>query len=128
MASVTIGRSSRGDVFATLGRPAKTTQNLAGEAWIYETAAASSGGDGGFKTGALAVASVAGAFVPYVGLIGPGVGLASLASGPDQPPPGGASLTVSFGPDGIVRDCLYASTAAPAELSGPAPALGCGRG
>lgn len=119
MAAIVIGRSSRADVFAALGRPAQTRQSGPVESWVYETKAEDAG-DGGFKNGALAAAGVAGAFVPYVGLIGPSLGLASAATGSARPAPEAASLTVGFGEDGIVRDCTYASTALPAGMPGSA--------
>ena len=119
MAAIVIGRSSRADVFAALGRPAQTRQSGSVESWVYETKAEDAG-DGGFKNGALAAAGVAGAFVPYVGLIGPSLGLASAATGSARPALEEASLTVGFGEDGIVRDCTYSSSALPAGMPGSA--------
>ena len=126
MAAVLIGRSSRSDVFATLGRPARTEQSRAGERWIYE-ARPDSQGNAQLISGAGAAAGAIGAFVPFVGLVGPGLGLVNAAS--DTPrPQASASFSVDFGADGVVRDCVYASSDIPAGLQG-APAsrpLACG--
>ena len=63
--------------------------------------------------GASAATGMVGAFVPYVGLIGSGLGLAGAAVNGAQPDVQAVSLTVLFRDDGIVRDCSYSSTAAP---------------
>ena len=124
--SVVIGRSSRKDVFATLGQPGHTEQSRQGETWVYETRS----GDPGHQqlsSGAGAAAGVVGAFVPYVGLIGSGFGLADAAMG-SQRAPTASSLKVVFSGDGVVSDCLYTSTDMPAGLPGAtAPAIGCQR-
>ena len=128
VASVVIGRSSRADVFAALGRPARTEQGTQGETWIYE-----SGGDGGGRSGlgstAAAASGVVGAFVPYVGLIGSGLGLASAVRGSGATPDT-VSLAIRFD-NGVVRDCTVSSTALPRGVPGAAadagPALGCQR-
>ena len=120
--SVVIRRSSRADVFAALGRPDQTRRSPLGETWVYEPKADSGSGQQ-FASGAAAVAGVAGAFVPYVGLLGSGLGLAGLAAG-SQPEPDPGSLAVSFGDDGVVRDCVYSSTASPAGMPGAAEAPG----
>lgn len=125
--SIVIGRSSRTDVYAALGQPGHTEQSGQGEAWVYET---QSGGPGNqqLSNGAGAAAGVAGAFIPYVGLVGSGLGLANAAMGSQHASPKPSSLKVSFSGSGIVSDCLYASTSMPAGLSGAtAPAIGCQR-
>ena len=126
MAAVVIGQSSRKDVFATLGRPGRTKQGADGETWVYESKA--SGGDGRLQSGAAVTAGVVGAFVPYVGLLGSGMGLANVATS-GGPAPEVASLEVSFGEDGRVRNCLYSTTALPAGMPGAAetPVTGCRR-
>src|SRR5438105_97829 len=63
VAALVVGRSSRDEVFETLGRPSRTERNSAGESWMYEWA----GGRGGRATalqGAATASSVVGAFVP----------------------------------------------------------------
>ena len=125
--SVVIGRSSRTDVFAALGQPSHTEQSQQGETWVYET---QSGGSGHqqLSSGAGAAAGVVGAFVPYVGLIGSGLGLASAATSSGRAPPRTSSLKVTFGEVGVVSDCLYTTTDVPAGLPGAtAPAIGCKR-
>ncbi len=111
VASVVVGQSSRNDVLAVMGRPARTERSAAGEAWVYEAKFGESGGQG-LMSGASAATGVIGAFVPYVGLVGSGLGLASAATGA-RPDPQAVSLTVTFREDGVVRDCTYSSTAAP---------------
>ena len=128
MAMVEIGRSSRDDVFATLGRPVRTERSNAGERWIYE-AAAQSDRRGRLVSGVGTATGVLGTFVPFVGLVGPGLSLANAATGPSPPSTAGSSLSVDFGADGLVRDCIYASGAMPTGLSGGPAAMpfGCGR-
>ncbi len=130
MASVVVGRSSRTDVFAALGRPERTEQSLLGETWIYET----KGSDGSGQTlmsGAAAASGVVGAFVPYVGLIGSSLGLAGVAAGAVRQEPNMASVAVGFGDNGVVRDCIYSSTAmptgVPGSVEGSAKPAGCRR-
>ena len=125
--SVVIGHSSRADVFAALGQPAHTEQSGHGEAWVYET---QSGGQGNqqLSNGAGAAAGMVGAFVPYVGLVGSGLGLANAAVGSQHAPPRTSSLKVSFSGNGVVSDCLYTTTGVPAGLPGAtAPAIACQR-
>lgn len=111
--SIVVGRSSRAEVFAALGRPARTERSAAGEAWIYEA----KGGGGPNPWGTAAAASgLIGAFVPYAGLVGSGLGLAGTAMGGAPPDRGTVSLTVAFAADGVVRDCILSSTADPAGL------------
>ena len=112
VASVVVGRSSRGEVLAAMGQPSRTERSGAGEAWIYESKPHEAGGSG-LMGGASAATGVVGAFVPYVGLIGSGLGLAGAAVNGAQPDVQAVSLTVLFRDDGIVRDCSYSSTAAP---------------
>lgn len=121
VASVVVGRSSRADVFGVLGRPSRTERSGRGEAWIYE--ATQGGTRQGVNMGGIAAASgVVGAFVPYVGLVGPGLGLAGAAMDGRPPETEAATLAVAFGEDGIVRDCIFTSTAAPAGMPGAATA------
>lgn len=118
-ASVVVGRSSRTDVFAALGRPGRTESSPNGETWVYESKDGDSGGRT-YMDGASSVMGVAGAFVPYLGLAGSSLGLARTAAGAARREPDAASLTVNFGGDGIVRDCVYSSTALPTGLTGSA--------
>ena len=126
VASVVIGRSSRADVFAALGRPTRTEQGTQGETWVYERGG-DAGGRSGFGSTAAAASGVVGAFVPYVGLIGSGLGLANAVRG-NGAAPDAVSLAVRFG-NGIVRDCTVSSTALPRGVPGAAadagPALAC---
>ena len=111
MQTVVVGRSSRAEVFAALGRPSRTERSASGEAWIYEAKT----GDPttqGLMSGASAASGVAGAFIPYAGLVGSGLGLAITAMGKARPAVV-VSLAVAFGADGVVRDCIYSSTAFP---------------
>lgn len=126
VASVVIGRSSRDDVFGALGRPSRTERNAAGEFWTYEWS-----GRGGRTAaavqGAATASSVIGAFVPYAGLVGTGIGLAGPRLGGTSKPDT-SSLTVQFGPDGTVRECALSSTGLPAGLHGSAgPPVDCQR-
>ncbi len=118
LALVVIGQSSRTNVFTDLGRPDRTQQSLQGETWVYETKAGDSGAQG-LRSGAAAVSGIVGAFVPYAGLVGSGLGLADAAAGRRQEPDT-MSVTISFTDSGIVRDCSYSSTALPAGLPGSA--------
>jgi len=122
VASVVVGRSSRTDVLAVLGQPSRTERSALGEAWIYE---AKTGGadDHSLMSGATAASGVVGAFVPYVGLIGSGHGLAGAAIDQTRPELQVISLTVTFRDDSVVRDCTYASTAAPVNVPGSAPGV-----
>ena len=125
--SIVIGRSSRTDVFAALGQPGHTEQNRQGETWVYETQSGSPGHQQ-LSSGAGAAAGVVGAFVPYVGLVGSGLGLASAAMGPQRASPRTSSLKVIFSGNGVVSDCLYTTTDVPAGLPGATtPAVGCQR-
>jgi len=119
LASITIGRSSRTDVFTALGRPTRTEQSGVGETWIYEAKNDGAGGQS-FVNGAAAASGIIGAFVPYAGLLGSGLGLAGAATNGTRGEPDTASVAVSFGSDGIVRNCVYSSTAMPAGVAGPA--------
>ncbi len=118
LALVVIGQSSRTDVFADLGRPDRTQQGSQGETWVYEAKAGDSGAQG-LRSGAAAVSGIIGAFVPYAGLVGSGLGLADAAAGRRQEPDT-TSVTISFTDSGIVRDCSYSSTALPAGVPGSA--------
>ncbi len=127
VSSVVIGRSSRTDVFAALGQPDHIEQSRQDETWVYET---QTGGPGHqqLSSGAGAAAGVVGAFVPYVGLVGSGLGLASAAMGSQRAPPTRSSLKVIFSRNGVVSDCLYTTTDVPTGLPGAtAPAIGCHR-
>ncbi len=130
MVSVMVGRSSRTDVFATLGQPGRTERSMSGETWIYEAKKGEPGSQR-LMGGAGAAIGLAGAFVPYLGLVGSGVGLLNTAAGAPRREPDAVSLAVNFGDDGIVRDCTYSSTALPAGVTGaaqgPAKVPGCQR-
>jgi len=118
VADVVVGRSSRADVFATLGRPTRTERNSSGESWIYEYKSNDLARRGVFQ-GAAAASGVIGAFVPYAGLVGSGLGLAGTAmdatSSSDM-----ISLAVQFAANGVVRECVYSTTAFPARVPGAA--------
>ena len=102
---------------------------MSGETWVYEARGGDAGGR--FMGGAGAAIGLAGAFVPYLGLVGSGIGLANTAAGATRREPGAVSLAVSFGDDGVVRDCTYSSTTLPAGVAGSAPGpakvVGCSR-
>ena len=116
---VVVGRSSRDDVFATLGRPTRTERNAGGETWIYD-AARGKAGNSTLISGAVTASGIVGAFVPYVGLAGSGLGLANTASNASDTAPDVSSMSVMFGGNGLVRDCAYSSTAVPAGIPGTA--------
>lgn len=124
IASIRIGHSTRNEVFAALGQPDHTQQSSLGEAWVYEAKAPPSHGSSGLMNSAAAASGVVGAFVPYVGLLGSGLGLANSAVGGQPAAPKEDSLTVMFAASGIVRDCLYSSTALPAGVPGSKAAAG----
>ena len=127
VSSIVIGRSSRTDVFTALGSPTRTQQSLAGESWVYEAKTDDSGRQR-LMSGA-AASGVAGAFVPYLGLVGSGLGLANATGDTGRREPDMVSMTVDFGANGLVRDCTYSSTAVPAGMpgaaAGTAAPLGC---
>ncbi len=122
VASIVVGSSSRADVFAILGRPSRTERSAQGEAWIYEVKEAHA--DRRNLVGGVAAASgLVGAVVPYAGLVGSALSLADAATG------GGANseddtarLAVQLADNGVVRDCVYSSTALPTLTSTSAPA------
>ncbi len=128
MSSIVVGRSSRTDVFMALGRPTRTQQGLGGESWVYEARTDDSGRQR-LMSGAAAASGVAGAFVPYLGLVGSGLGLANASGNTGRTEPDTVSMTVDFGANGLVRDCTYSSTAVPAGMpgaaAGAATPLGC---
>ena len=113
LAGVVVGRSSRAEVFAALGRPARTERSSAGEAWVFE-ASNQSGPSAGLVSGATVASSVVGAFVPFAGLVGTGIGLANSS----RPAADTVTLVVKFDPNGVVQDCTQTSTAAPVGLPG----------
>ncbi len=119
VASVVVGRSSRTDVFAALGQPSRTERNALGEAWVYEARTGDAGGNG-LMNGVSAATGVVGAFVPYAGLVGSGLGLAGVAMDGTRAEPQAVMLAVLFRDDGVVRDCTYSSTAAPVGVAGSA--------
>ncbi len=119
VSSIVVGRSSRTDVFAALGQPTRAQQSLAGESWVYEAKTDDSGRQR-LMSGAAAASGVAGAFVPYLGLVGSGLGLANASADTGQRAPNMVSMTVDFGANGLVRDCTYSSTAVPAGMPGSA--------
>lgn len=118
LALVVIGQSSRADVMTALGRPLRTERSSAGESWGYD-GNTDTGPSPGLVSGATTASAVAGTFVPYVGLLGTGVGLANTA----RTTPDTMSLKVEFGVDGIVVECLQSSTAMPSGLPGSASDL-----
>jgi hypothetical protein len=122
VAHVVVGQSSRADVFATLGRPTRTERNSSGESWIYEDRS-DAAGRRGILQGAAAASGIIGAFVPYAGLAGSGLGLAGAAMDGISST-GVTSLAVEFGANGVVRECVFSSTAVPAgvpEIAAAAP-------
>lgn len=128
--SVVVGRSSRADVFAALGQPSRTERSALGEAWVYD-AGTGEARNRGLVNGAAAASAVAGAFVPYVGLVGSSLGLAGVAADGMRAEAQAVRLAVTFRDDGVVRDCAYSSTAAPPGLpgsaAGTAPPVDCQR-
>ncbi len=130
MASIVVGRSSRTDVFTALGRPSRTEQSQLGETWVYEAKGSDSGARN-LMGGAAAAAGVVGAFVPFVGLAGPALGLAGAATNATRRETDVVSAAVSFDAGGVVRDCVYSSTALPAGMPGSVPGaanvVGCQR-
>lgn len=120
VASVVVGRSSKADVLSALGPPSRTERSAQGEAWIYETKDDGSGGQD-LMSGMAAVSGIVGAFVPYAGLVGSGLGLAGTAAGAARQRPSVASLAVIFGDEGVVRECVYSSTAPPSRELGSTP-------
>lgn len=118
--TVVVGRSTRADVFAALGQPSRTERSAGGESWVYEARIGDPGGRG-WMNGVSAASGVAGAFVPYVGLIGSGLGLAGAGADALRADPQAVGLAVTFRENGVVRDCAYSSTAAPVGVPG-APA------
>lgn len=120
---VVVGRSSRNDVFAALGQPSRTERSALGEAWVYETRTGDPGSGRTLMNGVSAASGVVGAFVPYVGLLGSSLGLAGVAADGTRAAPQVVQLTVTFRDDSVVRDCTYASSAAPAGVPGSAAAV-----
>lgn len=121
VASIVVGHSSRNDVFVALGQPARTERSSAGEVWIYQPTNGGTGGRG-LMSGASAATGILGAFVPYAGAVGSGLGLAGTAmSGTSSTSPPN-SLSVSFRGDGVVRECTFSSTMFSAAGPGPAAA------
>lgn len=116
VADVIVGQSSRADVFAALGRPTRTERNSLGESWIYEDKSDAAGRRRIFQ-GAAAASGAIGAFVPYAGFVGSGLGLAGAAMD-GTPRTDVASLAVEFGANGVVRECVYSSSALPAGVPG----------
>ena len=113
---IVVGQSSRSEVFAALARRPVPERSAQGETWIYETR--DKGNRESILSGAAAGSALLGAFVPYAGLVDSGVGLASVATGGGSSPTETSSLSVVFGADGIVRDCLYVTTASPRSSKG----------
>ena len=126
---IIVGQSSRSDVFAILGRPSRTERGAQGETWVYEVREGGGGG-GRLVSGAAAASGIIGAFVPYVGLLGSGLGLADAATSGARSPGATTSLAVAFGDEGIVRDCVYATTefsSAPGRTPGIPKPVDCQR-
>lgn len=130
VASIVVGRSSRNDVFAALGQPARTDRSSLGEVWTYQPTAGGTGGSG-LMSGASAASGILGAFVPYAGAIGSGLGLAGTTLGGAQTAPPANTLSVAFRDDGIVRDCTSTTTIFPAaglaQDGSPAKVVDCQR-
>ena len=120
VASIVVERSSRDDVFAALGRPARTERGGLGEVWVYQPTAGGGTGGSGLMSGASAASGILGAFVPYAGVVGSGLGLAGTAMGGEASKPPADSLSVTFRDDGVVRDCTFSSAVFP--VAGPGPA------
>ncbi len=132
LSSVVVGQSSRADVLGVMGRPSQVLRNARGEAWVYEAQGASRN-EGRMAAGAQAAATVAGALIPFAGLVGAGMGLASAAASESRQPMV-TTMTVEFAEAGVVRDCIYATNAmttddlvradgrAPFDCVRPAPA------
>ena len=122
VSSIIVGHSSRADVFAVLGRPSRSERSAAGEAWVYEAREDDpADGQQGVITGMASAAGLVGAVVPYAGMVGSGLGLAGAAARKSRHEPAVTSLALAFGPDGVVRECVYTSTAGPAGLPGSGP-------
>ncbi len=113
VSSIIVGRSSKSDVLTALGKPSRVDRNGQGETWVYEYRPDGSGRQT-LLAGAQAASAVAGAFVPFVGLLGTGVGLASAADG-GGPEPGTTTLAINFADFGIVRECTYSTSMVPAD-------------
>lgn len=124
--SVVIGRSTRAEVLTALGQPARSERNAQGETWVYEVREKNANYDR-LMGGAAAGSAIAGAFVPFAGLVGSGLGLANAAVGDTGHPPDTTSLAVSYGPDGVVRDCVVTSTAPVAIGPSAAKIVDCAR-
>ena len=118
--TVVVGRSTRADVFAALGQPTRTERSASSEAWVYE-ARTGDPGNRRWMSGVSAASGVAGAFVPYVGLIGSGLGLAGAGADALRADPQAVGLAVTFREDGVVRDCAYSSIATPTGVPGSPP-------
>ncbi|MBV8614438.1 MAG: outer membrane protein assembly factor BamE [Acetobacteraceae bacterium] len=119
VSAVHVGRSSRSDVLALLGRPSRTEWNTAGETWVYQVREENLSRQE-LASGATVAGTVLGAFVPFGGLVGTGLGLAGTQVGGAGAEPV-TTLTVAFGETGTVRDCTYSTTAFSAQ---PAPGTG----
>lgn len=130
VASIVVGRSSRNDVFAALGQPARTDRSSLGEVWIYQPTGGGTSGSG-LMSGASAASGILGAFVPYAGAVGSGLGLAGTALDGTRSTPPANSLSVAFRDDGIVRDCTFSITifpaAGPAQDGSPGKVVDCQR-
>ena len=75
VSSIVIGQSSRSDVLALLGQPNHTTWNRDGESWVYQVTDEDLRRES-MSNGATIAGGVLGAFVPFGGLIGMGLGMA----------------------------------------------------
>lgn len=115
---ITVGRSSRAEVFALLGQPGRIDRDGRGERWTWV-----SGGPESDRLGpaAQAASAVAGAFIPLAGLAGTGLDLARSAT--ERPPPGLTTFTVAFTDQGVVQDCTASASATPADGAGIPAAL-----
>lgn len=109
LSAVVVGQSSRADVLGVMGQPSQVLRNARGESWVYE-AQDSGRTDGRVAAGTQAAATVAGALIPFAGLVGAGMGLANAAvSEPRRPAV--TTVTVEFAEAGVVRECIYATNA-----------------
>lgn len=105
--SIAVGESSRVEVFQIMGRPTQVLRGARGESWVYQ-AQASTADRRNLAAGAQVASTVAGVLIPFVGLVGTGIGLASQMGG-DAPPPGVTTVTIDFADPGIVRDCTIST-------------------
>ena len=115
VADVIVGQSSRADVFAALGRPTRTEQTAWGSPGFMKTRAMPQAGDA-FSGGGCRVRRhrCVRALCWFRGLrLGARWRRHGRNSETDV-----ASLAVEFGANGVVRECVYSSSALPAGVPG----------